>query len=94
MKLDSLPILDTPSFVRKVKCSDIRIYVRILVRPNFSVTGDGEGLADCKKAIILDGANGHKLSSTLRNTERLHPLLVYNYVGGLMNFQSNSVPTS
>lgn len=30
-------------------------YVRILVRPNFPVTCDGDSLADCEDAIILDG---------------------------------------
>jgi len=62
-------------------------YVRILVRPNFPVTCDGDSLADCEEAIIFDGCKGTQvILDTGVILKDLHPLLVHNYVGGLMNF--------
>jgi len=62
-------------------------YVRILVRPNFPVTCDGDNLADCEEAKIFDGFKG---TQVILNAgvilKDLHPSLVHNLVGGLMNF--------
>src|SRR6267142_599676 len=64
-------------------------YVRILVRPNFPVTCEGDSLADCEETKIFDGCERTQVilgaGVILKD---FHPLLVYNYVGGLMNFQS------
>src|SRR5713226_226654 len=64
-------------------------YVRILVRPNFPVTCDGDSFADCEEAIIFDRCKGTQVildaGVILKD---LHPLLVHNYVCGLMNFES------
>ena len=54
-------------------------YVRILVRPNFPVTCDGDSFVDCEEAKIFDGCERTQVilgaGVILKD---LHPLLVHN----------------
>src|SRR2546422_10008594 len=87
---DSLIVLPSSiglQFVRKLQMLRHSDYVRILVRPNFPVTCDGDSFADSEEAKIFDGCKGTQVildaGVILKD---LHPLLVHNYAGGLMNF--------
>ena len=79
-------IFTSLSNIRKVQMLRHSDDVRVLVRPNFPVTCDGDSLADCEEAIIVDGRKGTQVMlDTGVILKDLHLLPVHNNVTTLMN---------
>jgi hypothetical protein len=85
--MNVLPTLESPQFLRKVQSFRDANYIHIVVRPNFPVTCDGDGFADCEEGIIFDGFKGTQVIFDAGIVlEDLHSPMVYDNVGSLLNF--------